>query len=86
MPKKRIPRAASTGQLVFPFNLRVGDIVLDDGASFEIVDRPTGASQVKMTRARVRREGEARRARRDVGGMAQTSRRAAVGSLTETRK
>lgn len=45
-------------QLVFPFQLRVGDVILEDGDRFEIVGRPTGASSGKMTRARVRRQGE----------------------------
>jgi len=42
----------------FPIQLRVGDVILEDGDHFEIVGRPTGASGGKMTRALVRREGE----------------------------
>ena len=45
-------------QLVFPFQLHVGDVILKAGDHFQIVCRPAGASSGKMTRALVRREGE----------------------------
>jgi len=59
MPRKRPSQELPAGeQLVCPFQLRVGDVILENGDRFEIVGRPTGASSGKMTRALVRREGE----------------------------
>lgn len=45
-------------QLVFPFQLRIGDVILDDGARAEVMGRPTNASNGKTTRAWLLREGE----------------------------
>jgi len=59
MPKKRpSPKLPAGEQLVLPFQLRVGDVIVEDGDRLEIIGRPTGASGRKMTRALVRREGE----------------------------
>lgn len=44
-------------QLVFPFELRVGGVIEDNGDQAEVVERPTGSSAGKMTRAYVRRPG-----------------------------
>ena len=52
------PPAPQPEQLVFPFELRVGDVIVDDGAHAEVVGRPTAASGGKVTRAMLRREGE----------------------------
>ena len=41
-------------QLAFPFNLRVGDVVLDEGARLEVIDGPTTVSGGKLTRVVVR--------------------------------
>jgi hypothetical protein len=64
MPRKRParpadPPRANAKQLVFPYQLHVGDVILEDGTPAEIVERPTGTSGGKLTRAKVRREGEA---------------------------
>jgi len=62
MRKKRSVRPqAAPEQLVFPFQLRVGDVVLEDGARAEVVGPPTVTSGGKATRAWVRREGETTR-------------------------
>ena len=58
MPKRRAARASAEQLVLFPFELAVGDVVLEDGARLEVVDRPTSMSGGKMTRARVRREGD----------------------------
>jgi len=58
MTKKRAARPRPE-QLVFPFELAVGDVVLEDGARLEVIGRPTSVISGKMTRARVRRDGEA---------------------------
>ena len=42
---------------MFPFQLKVGDVVLEKGERIEVVQRPTSASGGKMTRAWVRAEG-----------------------------
>ena len=52
------PAAAAAEQLVLPFALQLGDIVLEDGARLEVVGRPTGVVGGKMTRAWVREEGQ----------------------------
>jgi hypothetical protein len=36
-------------QLVFPFQLRVGDVILEDGVRAEVAGRPTNASNDKTT-------------------------------------
>lgn len=43
---------------MFPFDLKVGDIVLEDGERLEVVGRPTATAGGKMTRAWVRRPDE----------------------------
>ena len=53
-PRPEQPRPEPE-QLVFPFQLRVGDVVLEDGERLEVVDRPTGSNQGKLTRVVVRR-------------------------------
>ena len=46
-------------QPVFPFQLRVGDVILDEGNErTEIIGPPTSMNSGKMTRALVRREGD----------------------------
>jgi hypothetical protein len=60
MPTKRPSRERTVAeQLVFPFQLRVGDVILEEGARPEVVGRPTGMGGGKMMRALVRRQGEA---------------------------
>lgn len=60
MARKRAAEAPDPQpeQLVFPFRLRVGDVVLEDEERFEVVGRPTNAANAKPTRAWLRREGE----------------------------
>ena len=42
---------------MFPFTLRVGDVVLDDeGERLEVVERPTSYQRGKLVRAKVRRQ------------------------------
>ena len=41
-------------QLVLPFELKVGDVVVDDGVRLEVVGRPTGLRGGKIMRAKVR--------------------------------
>jgi hypothetical protein len=43
----------------FSFQLRVGDVIFEDGARLEVGGRPTGLSGGKIMRARVRRQREA---------------------------
>lgn len=59
MAKKRPAQEATPEpeQLVFPFQLRVGDIVDDEGTPAEVVERPTSSVGGKMTHAWLRREG-----------------------------
>jgi hypothetical protein len=61
MPRKRAARSEpQPEQLVFPYQLRVGDVIVEDGTLAKVVERPpTGASGGKLTRAKIRREGEA---------------------------
>jgi hypothetical protein len=58
MVRKRPARDPQPEQLVFPFQLRVGDVILEDGVRTEVVGQPTSMVSGKMTRAWVRREGE----------------------------
>jgi hypothetical protein len=58
MARKRPATDPQPEQLVFPFQLRVGDVIEDDGAHAEVVGRPTNASNGKTTRAWLLREGE----------------------------
>jgi hypothetical protein len=41
--KKRPASSPQPEQLVFPFELRVGDVIEEDGERLEVVGRPTGA-------------------------------------------
>ena len=53
------PGTARDQQLVFPFQLRVGDVILDAGDErTEVVGPPSTMVSGKMTRALVRREGD----------------------------
>jgi hypothetical protein len=79
MARKRPARDPKPEQLVFPFQLRVGDVILEDGVRAEVVDKPSGMSSGKLMRGWLRREGETvqREARRGVtesrgGGVVQT--------------
>ena len=58
MGKKRPPANPRPEQLVFPFELRVGDIIEEEGTRAEVVERPTGLSGGKMTRVWLRRDGD----------------------------
>ena len=58
MTHKRQPRDPQPEQLIFPSQLQVGDVILEEGTHAEVVGRPTNASNGKTTRAWLRREGE----------------------------
>ena len=58
MAKRRPTRDPQPEQFVFPFELRVGDVILDEGTHSEVVTPPKAGPVGKTTRARVRREGE----------------------------
>jgi len=58
MARKHPARAPQPEQLVFPFQLRVGDVILEDGARAEIVSAPASMKGGKTTRAWLRRDGE----------------------------
>jgi hypothetical protein len=58
MARKRPAPGPQPEQLVFPFQLRVGDVILDDGAPAEVVGVPTSMKGGKTTRAWLRRDGE----------------------------
>jgi hypothetical protein len=58
MARKRPAKDPQPKQLVFPFDLRVGDVIFEDGAHAEVVGRPTAASNAKTTRAWLRRDGD----------------------------
>jgi hypothetical protein len=45
-------------QLTFPFELRVGDVILEDGYLRKVVTPPTAELAGKATRAWVRAEGD----------------------------
>jgi hypothetical protein len=57
MPKKRLARQEPE-QLVFPFELRVGDVIDDDGARAQVVSPPKTGPAGKTTGAWIRRDGE----------------------------
>ena len=57
MAKKRAAQPP-TEHLVFPFELVVGDVVIEDGARLEVVGRPTATRNAKAMRAWVRHHGE----------------------------
>lgn len=59
MARKRPAAAPQPEQLVFPFQLRVGDVILDDGVRAEVVGAPASVKNGRTTRAWLRREGEA---------------------------
>jgi hypothetical protein len=58
MARKRSASDPQPEQLVFPFQLRVGDIILEDGVRAEVVGAPASLKGGKTTRAWLRREGE----------------------------
>jgi hypothetical protein len=58
MARKRPPSDPQPEQLVFPFQLRVGDVILEDGAPAEVVGTPAGMKSGKTPRAWLRRDGE----------------------------
>ena len=58
MARKRPARDPQPEQLVFPFQLRVGDVILEDGVRTEVVGQPSSMVSGKMTRAWVHREGD----------------------------
>ncbi len=45
-------------QLVFLFQLHVGDVILEDGVRHEVVGKPSSMSSGKIMRGWLRREGE----------------------------
>ena len=53
-----VPVADRPDQLVFPFELHVGDVIDDDGARAEIVAPPKAGPAGKTTGAWIRREDE----------------------------
>jgi len=54
----RSPKPLVVGQLVFPYDLQPGDIVVDGDIRLSIVGRPMSVSGGRMTYARVRRDDE----------------------------
>jgi hypothetical protein len=60
-PKRRPPRprGPKPEQLVFPFELRLGDVILEDGVRAEITGPPESMKNGKTTRAWVHRHGDA---------------------------
>ena len=60
MARKRAAEAPDPQpeQLVFPFRLRVGDVILEDGVRAEVVGAPTGMRSGKSMRAWIRRADE----------------------------
>jgi hypothetical protein len=56
--KKRPASNPQPEQLVFPFELRVGDVIDDEGTRAEVVSPPKAGPAGKTTGAWVRREGE----------------------------
>jgi hypothetical protein len=58
VPKRPTPRRPVGEQLIFPFQLRKGDVVLEDGARLEVVGPPASLSSGKTTRVMVRRDGD----------------------------
>jgi hypothetical protein len=56
--KKRPTRDPQPEQLVFPFELRIGDVILDDGMRAEVTGPPESMKNGKTTRAWVHHEGE----------------------------
>jgi hypothetical protein len=58
MARKRPASGPQPEQLVFPFQLRVGDVILEDGVRAEVVGAPSSLKNGKTTRAWLRREGE----------------------------
>jgi hypothetical protein len=58
MARKRPAPDPQPEQLVFPFQLRAGDVILEDGVRAEVVGAPTSMKGGKTTRAWLRRDGE----------------------------
>jgi len=52
--KRRAPDRPQPEQLVLPLQLRIGDVVLEEGTRLEVVERPTTVSAGKLTRVIVR--------------------------------
>jgi hypothetical protein len=59
MPKRsRSPKSPAIGQLVFPFDLEPGDVVVDGDIRLKILGHPMSLSNGRITYVTVRREGE----------------------------
>ena len=58
MARKRPAPDPQPEQLVFPFQLRLGDVVLEDGSRAEVVGAPISERSGKTTRAWVQHQGE----------------------------
>jgi hypothetical protein len=56
--KRKAPVGPEPEQLVFPFELRVGDVILDDGAHAKVVSPPKAGPAGKTTGAWIRRDEE----------------------------
>jgi len=52
------PKPPAIGQLVFPFDLQPGDVVIDGDARLKILGRPMSLSNGRMTHVTVRREDD----------------------------
>ena len=53
-PKKLAARSVSAEQLVPPFELKIVDVVVEDGVRLEVTGRLTGLCGGKIMRAKVR--------------------------------
>ena len=58
MPSRKRSARPQPEQLIFPFELRLGDVVLEEGTRAEVVGPPESMKNGKTTRAWVRREGD----------------------------
>jgi hypothetical protein len=58
VPRKRPRSPAQPEQLIFPFELRLGDVIDDEGTRAEIVAPPKAGPAGKTTNAWIRRDGE----------------------------
>jgi len=56
--KKGTASVPQSEQLVFPFELRVGDVIVDEGIRAEVVAPPKTGPAGKTTGAWIRHEGE----------------------------
>ena len=56
--QRQLPKFQHIWQLIFPFDLQPGDVVIDGDTRLKVLGRPMSMSGGRITYFRIRREGE----------------------------